>query len=126
MVYRPGYVIERLRERIRTRLWDALPEHRYAGVLIALAIGDQRAIETVDWETFTRTGVGHLMSISGLHVTMVSGLVAALARLAVAPAAAARARATRAEGGRRGGGRSRRSAIRCSPDSRCRRSGRFT
>ncbi len=79
MVYRPGYVIERLRERIRTKLWAALPEHRYAGVVIALAIGDQRAIETVDWETFTRTGVGHLMSISGLHVTMVSGLAAALA-----------------------------------------------
>jgi competence protein ComEC len=78
MVYRPGYAIERLRERIRTKLWDALPEHRYAGVVIALAIGDQRAIETVDWETFTRTGVGHLMSISGLHVTMVSGLAAAI------------------------------------------------
>ena len=45
MVYRPGYVVERLRERIRTKLWDALPEHRYAGVVIALAIGDQRAIE---------------------------------------------------------------------------------
>ena len=78
IVYRPAYVIERLRERIRTKFWDALPEHRYAGVLIALAIGDQRAIETVDWETFTRTGVGHLMSISGLHVTMVSGLAAAI------------------------------------------------
>jgi competence protein ComEC len=78
MVYRPGYAIERLRERIRTKLWDALPEHRYAGVIVALAIGDQRAIETVDWETFTRTGVGHLMSISGLHVTMVSGLAAAI------------------------------------------------
>jgi len=82
MVYRPGYVIERLRERIRTKLRDALPEHRYAGVVIALAIGDQRAIETVDWETFTRTGVGHLMSISGLHVTMVSGLAAAIVLLA--------------------------------------------
>ena len=79
MVYEPAYVLERLRERIRTKFWDALPEHRYAGVLIALAIGDQRAIETVDWETFTRTGVGHLMSISGLHVTMVSGLAAAIA-----------------------------------------------
>jgi competence protein ComEC len=78
MVYRPGYAIERLRERIRMKLWDALPEHRYAGVVIALAIGDQRAIEPVDWETFTRTGVGHLMSISGLHVTMVSGLAAAI------------------------------------------------
>ncbi|MGH8770047.1 MAG: DNA internalization-related competence protein ComEC/Rec2, partial [Burkholderiales bacterium] len=27
------------------------------------------------WQVFTRTGVNHLMSISGLHVTMVSGLV---------------------------------------------------
>jgi competence protein ComEC len=79
MVWMPSYAIERARERIRTKLWDALPEHRYAGVLVALAIGDQRAIESIDWETFTRTGVGHLMSISGLHVTMVSGLFAALA-----------------------------------------------
>ncbi len=78
MVWTPAYAIERARERIRTKLWDALPEHRYAGVVIALAIGDQRAIESVDWETFTRTGVGHLMSISGLHVTMVAGLFAAL------------------------------------------------
>ncbi len=77
MVWTPGYAIERAREGVRIKLWDALPEHRYAGVLIALAIGDQRAIETVDWETFTRTGIGHLMSISGLHVTMVAGLFAA-------------------------------------------------
>ena len=74
MVWSPAYAIERARERIRAKLWDALPQHRYAGVIVALAIGDQRAIESVDWETFTRTGVGHLMSISGLHVTMVSGL----------------------------------------------------
>jgi competence protein ComEC len=76
--YRPADLIERLREDIRAKFWDALPEHRYAGVLIALAIGDQHAIETVDWEAFTRTGVSHLMSISGLHVTMVSGLAAAI------------------------------------------------
>lgn len=76
MVWAPRYVIERARERIRAKLWDALPQHRYAGVIVALAIGDQRAIEAADWETFTRTGVGHLMSISGLHVTMVSGMVA--------------------------------------------------
>jgi competence protein ComEC len=79
LAYRPAYLIERLRERIRTKFWDALPEHRFAGVLIALAVGDQRAIERLDWEAFTRTGVGHLMSISGLHVTMVSGLAAAIA-----------------------------------------------
>ena len=82
MVYRPGYAVERLREHVRERFWDALPEHRYAGVLTALAIGDQKAIEPQDWDVFTRTGVNHLMSISGLHVTMVSALAAALILLA--------------------------------------------
>jgi competence protein ComEC len=75
-VARPAYVVERLRERLREKFRDALPEHRYAGVVIALAIGDQRAIAPADWQVFTRTGVNHLMSISGLHVTMVSGLFA--------------------------------------------------
>lgn len=81
MVYGPGYVIERMREQVRERFWDALPEHRYAGILTALAIGDQKAIEPQEWDVFTRTGVNHLMSISGLHVTMVSGLAAALVLL---------------------------------------------
>jgi competence protein ComEC len=72
------YLIDRLREAARQKILDALPEHPYAGVLIALAIGDQRAIDTGQWRLFARTGVSHLMSISGLHVTMVAGLFAAL------------------------------------------------
>jgi competence protein ComEC len=70
-----GSLVERARERLRERFWDALPEARYAGILVALAIGDQRAIEPDEWQVFSRTGVSHLMSISGLHVTMISGLV---------------------------------------------------
>ncbi len=77
-VWRPAYVVERLRERIRERFRTALPDQPWAGVLVALVIGDQRAIEADDWQVFARTGVSHLMSISGLHVTMVSGLFAAL------------------------------------------------
>lgn len=80
MVHRPGYWVERLRERARERVRAALPQAPYAGVLAALAIGDQRAIPPEQWHTFTRTGVNHLMSISGLHVTMVSGLVFTLVR----------------------------------------------
>jgi competence protein ComEC len=41
-------------------------------------VGDQRAISQAQWQVFTRTGVNHLMSISGLHVTMISGLAFAL------------------------------------------------
>ena len=78
MIHRPGYWIERVRGLVRTRINEALPDHRYAGVIAALAIGDQRAIPPEQWQTFTRTGVNHLMSISGLHVTMVSGLLFAL------------------------------------------------
>ena len=74
MVWRPGYMVERARESLRERFWDALPDARYAGILVALAIGDQRAIEPDEWQAFARTGVSHLMSISGLHVTMISGL----------------------------------------------------
>jgi competence protein ComEC len=79
MVHRPQYWIERARGILRARILAALPERPYAGVLVALAVGDQRAIPLDQWQVYTRTGVNHLMSISGLHVTMVSGLVFALA-----------------------------------------------
>ncbi|MCC6879058.1 MAG: DNA internalization-related competence protein ComEC/Rec2 [Rhodocyclaceae bacterium] len=73
-VWRPAYVVERLRETIRERFRRTLPEQPYAGVLVALAVGDQRAIDGGQWQLFARTGISHLMSISGLHVTMVAAL----------------------------------------------------
>jgi competence protein ComEC len=78
LVLRPAYLIERVREILRERYWDSLPGYPYAGILIALAIGDQNAIDAQQWQLFARTGVSHLMSISGLHVTMVASLFAAL------------------------------------------------
>jgi competence protein ComEC len=78
MVHAPWYWIERARSVFRARIHAALPDAPYAGVIAALAIGDQRAIPPEQWQIFTRTGINHLMSISGLHVTMVSGLVFAL------------------------------------------------
>ena len=71
--------IEQVREAVRTRFLAVLGESTTSGVLVALAVGDQRAIDSEDWRLFSRTGVTHLMSISGLHVTLISGLVAALA-----------------------------------------------
>ncbi len=70
---------QRLREGMQGRLVDAegraLP---YAGVAIALAVGDQNAIPDAQWRLFRMTGVTHLMSISGLHITLLSGLMYAL------------------------------------------------
>jgi competence protein ComEC len=68
------YLLERLREALRDRIARSLPGDSMAGVLVALAIGDQQAIAAPQWVVFTRTGVNHLMSISGLHITMLAGL----------------------------------------------------
>ena len=81
---RPGDYVQRARERVRQRIVAALGEAPYAGVIVALAIGDQRAVPEAQWTVFNRTGVSHLVSISGLHVTVFAafagGLAYALAR----------------------------------------------
>ncbi len=68
--------IEQAREAVRDRFLAVLGPTPAGGVLAALAVGDQRAISAEEWRLFSRTGVTHLMSISGLHVTLVSGLLA--------------------------------------------------
>ena len=73
------YTLHRWRGEIRDAMAARLGDARLRGVLIALAIGDQDAIAAADWEVFWRTGVGHLMSISGLHITMLAGLAFAVA-----------------------------------------------
>lgn len=72
-------LVERARYRIREHIAQALEGRRYAGVIVALAMGDQRGIPQQDWQMFSRTGIAHLVSISGLHITMIAGLLAWLA-----------------------------------------------
>jgi competence protein ComEC len=72
-------LVEHCRFVLRARILKALAGRPYAGVIVALVVGDQRAIEQHDWQVFSRTGVSHLMSISGLHITMVAGMLALLA-----------------------------------------------
>ncbi|MBI1888258.1 MAG: DNA internalization-related competence protein ComEC/Rec2 [Nitrosomonadales bacterium] len=69
-----GYRIETWREAVRDKFDATLGGAPYAGVLSALAIGDQSSIPPQQWQVFTRTGVNHLMSISGLHITMLASI----------------------------------------------------
>lgn len=80
--WQPGYVLERVRDRVRERFISAMPDAPYVGVLTALAIGDQRSIPSTQWQLFNRSGITHLVSISGLHVTMVAALFAWLVNVA--------------------------------------------
>ncbi|MEO8740157.1 MAG: DNA internalization-related competence protein ComEC/Rec2 [Casimicrobiaceae bacterium] len=70
--------VSRARESIRDRMLAALEGKPYAGVIAALAIGDERAIPAEQWQLFNRTGIGHLISISGLHITFFATLIGAL------------------------------------------------
>jgi competence protein ComEC len=84
-----GYRMQRWRQQLRDRIraqsavlqrwWPALDEaerESAIGVVAALAVGDQQAVDRLDWTLFRQTGVAHLMSISGLHITMFAWLAA--------------------------------------------------
>lgn len=72
-VWQPAYCVEAVREGIRYRMQRILQQRPYRGILQALVIGDEHSIQQADWQVFLRTGTNHLMSISGLHITMLSG-----------------------------------------------------
>lgn len=77
-VLKPQYWVEYVRANIATRISIVLEEKPYAGVIRALVIGEDSQISQADWDIYLRTGVNHLISISGLHITMLSGLIFAI------------------------------------------------
>ncbi|MEO8847683.1 MAG: DNA internalization-related competence protein ComEC/Rec2 [Casimicrobiaceae bacterium] len=77
-VMRPATLVERAREALRTRILSALERRPYAGVIVALTIGDQQAVPDSQWRVFSRTGISHLISISGLHITVFASVIGAV------------------------------------------------
>ncbi len=74
-----SHALERWRQNVRDQLLAKGQAFRQLqavyGVLAALVTGDQASIEPEDWDVFRITGVAHLMSISGLHITMLVWLM---------------------------------------------------
>ncbi|SDD14001.1 DNA internalization-related competence protein ComEC/Rec2 [Aquimonas voraii] len=79
-----GAGLDAVRARLSQDMVVALggegPLHAGSRFLRALTVADTRAFDEADWEVLRATGVGHLMSISGLHVGLVAGLFALFAR----------------------------------------------
>ena len=73
------YPLDRYRQRVVESFERRLPDHPGAGILAALAVGEEGGITPWQWDVFNRTGVGHLMSISGSHIGLIAGLAFALA-----------------------------------------------
>lgn len=71
----PMLCVHALRAHVREAFQHRLRDAPYGGVLTALAIGDQQSVPDAQWVVFNRTGTTHLMSISGLHVTLIAVLL---------------------------------------------------
>ena len=79
------YSIAQARQYVRSEIERKLLQgdaqsRSLAGVISALVMGDQAAIQAADWDLFRATGVAHLMSISGLHITLFAWVMAAAIR----------------------------------------------
>ncbi len=66
--------IDRLRERIKERIAARLDGSAFTGIITALTIG-QGDMSQEQWDVLNKTGTNHLMSISGLHIGLIAGLV---------------------------------------------------
>lgn len=73
-VWRPKYMVEYCRAQVGQRISQVLSGQPYAGVVRGLVVGDDSQITRKDWDVYLATGTNHLMSISGLHITMLAGL----------------------------------------------------
>jgi len=62
--------LDSLRTDLRRHIASRLPS-RPAGIAIALATGDQNAVDADDAEAMRRSGLTHLLSVSGLHIAAI-------------------------------------------------------
>ena len=73
------YPLDRYRQRVADSFARLLPGNPYVGILVALAVGEEGGVTPWQWDVFNRTGVSHLMSVSGSHIGLVAALTFALA-----------------------------------------------
>lgn len=67
--------VDAWRERMSQRIAHAVPG-KAGGYVQALALGDTRALDAIDWARLRAAGLTHLIAISGFHVGLVAGFVA--------------------------------------------------
>jgi competence protein ComEC len=74
VVTRPAipHGLDRARESLRRLVSARLPESS-AGIAIALVTGDQNSVSQDDADAMRRSGLTHLLSVSGLHIAAVVG-----------------------------------------------------
>lgn len=81
---RPAWSIRRVLALLRARLTSVLQGTLSPSEVVlarALLLGDTTAADQDDWDAYARTGVLHVMAISGQHLVILAGAIWMLARL---------------------------------------------
>lgn len=74
----PSAWVDRTRSAIAHHIRTVLAGEPYGEMLVALVVGDQSGITQSQWELMKKTGAVHLVTISGMHITLLAGFAAAL------------------------------------------------
>jgi len=82
----PGFSMI-LRRHLAARIEALFPPGESRAVLKAITVGDRGDISDSQWQLYARTGVSHLMAISGLHIGLAASgsFILAWALFAMAP-----------------------------------------
>ena len=70
-----GSVIDSFRYRLMAAYDGMQADNPSLAIIRALTIGDRSMLSTAQWEVLRATGTSHLVAISGLHVSLVAGLI---------------------------------------------------
>jgi competence protein ComEC len=68
-------LLHQVRFNVMNRVEAILADSPRRGLVSALTIGESNMISATDWKILSATGTNHLLIISGLHVSLVSGLI---------------------------------------------------
>lgn len=71
--------LERLRQTIMLRVMEVLPPES-AAVAIPLIVGEQGTVTEEIYDLYRQSGIVHVLSVSGFHLTLLAGLVFFLIR----------------------------------------------
>ncbi|MFI3242013.1 MAG: ComEC/Rec2 family competence protein [Alphaproteobacteria bacterium] len=73
------YIISNIREKIMDKINKYVPKSE-AGIVTALIAGEKGKILQQQKENYRNSGLAHILSISGMHISMIAGLMFLLVR----------------------------------------------
>lgn len=67
--------IDRWRHELLGKIEAATPTVEHRGIIAALVLGHRAEMSAEQWQLLLDTGTNHLVAISGLHISLIAGLV---------------------------------------------------